>query len=34
MPGKAVDRASLGACIAEQVQGLELEAIASDRWGL
>lgn len=33
-PGRAIDRAWLGAWIARQTAGLNLQAIASDRWGL
>jgi phage terminase large subunit-like protein len=34
MPGRAIDRAWLGAWIAERTAGLDLQGIASDRWGL
>ena len=32
VPGRTVDRAWLGAWIARQIEGLELQGIASDRW--
>lgn len=34
MQGRAIDRAGLGQWIAQQVDGLELAGIATDRWGL
>lgn len=34
MPGKAIDRAWLGAWIASKTNALDLQSIACDRWGL
>jgi phage terminase large subunit-like protein len=34
MPGRAIDRAWLGAWIAQHTEGLDLQGIALDRWGL
>lgn len=34
IPGRAIDRAWLGAWIARETEGLELRGIASDRWGI
>lgn len=34
MPGRAIDRAWLGQWIAHQVDGLDLQGVATDRWGL